>query len=113
MVTKAVLFPTIVLSIISALLVYYQYDYLQYYISKSKSTKFEWMKGARIYQVFIDRFAGHKSNYTNDELRMNFLNGNIKALMTKLDYIKSMNFNMIWITPFYVNQPMGYHGYHA
>ena len=113
MVTKAVLFPTIVLSIISALLVYYQYDYLQYYISKSKSTKFEWMKGARIYQVFIDRFAGHKSNYTNDELRMNFLNGNIKALMTKLDYIKSMNFNMIWITPFYVNQPTGYHGYHA
>ena len=71
------------------------------------------MKGAKIYQVFIDRFAGHKANYTNEELRKDFLYGNIKALMTKLDYIKSMNFDMIWITPFYVNQPTGYHGYHA
>ena len=25
---------------------------------------------------------------------------------------KSMDFNMIWISPFYVNQPNGYHGYH-
>ena len=24
-----------------------------------------------------------------------------------------MGFNIIWITPFYVNQPKGYHGYHS
>ena len=74
---------------------------------------FQWIEGAKIYQVFIDRFAGHKEKYTDEELRKNFLFGNIRALMTKLDYIKSMNFNMIWLTPFYVNQPAGYHGYHT
>ena len=80
---------------------------------KEVGNNFKWMEGAKIYQVFTDRFAGHKEKYTDDELRKNFLYGNIKALMTKLDYIKSMNFNMIWLTPFYVNQPAGYHGYHA
>ena len=79
----------------------------------SESNNFDWIKGAKIYQVFLDRFAGHKSTYTEDELRKGFLYGNIKALITKLDYIKSLNFNMIWLTPFYVNQPMGYHGYHT
>ena len=80
---------------------------------KQDNNNFKWMEGAKIYQVFIDRFAGHKEKYTDEELRKNFLFGNIKALMTKLDYIKSMNFNMIWLTPFYVNQPAGYHGYHT
>ena len=37
----------------------------------------------------------------------------MKALIEKLDYIKSLNFNMVWLTPFYVNQPNGYHGYHV
>ena len=74
---------------------------------------FAWIKGAKIYQVFLDRFAGHKESFTEDELRKGFLYGNMKALMEKLDYIKSLNFNMIWLTPFYVNQPDGYHGYHA
>ena len=82
-------------------------------MKESMENPFEWIKGAKIYQVFIDRFAGHKEKFTEEELRKNFLFGNIKALMKKLDYIKSMNFNMIWLTPFYVNQPAGYHGYHS
>ena len=80
--------------------------------SQTKNS-FEWIKGAKIYQVFTDRFAGHKEKFTDEELRKDFLYGNLKALITKLDYIKSMGFNMVWITPFYVNQPKGYHGYHA
>ena len=75
--------------------------------------KFSWIRGAKIYQVFLDRFAGHKEKFTEDELRKGFLYGNMKALIGKLDYIKSLNFNMVWLTPFYVNQPNGYHGYHA
>ena len=82
-------------------------------MSAQEKNNFEWIKGAKIYQVFIDRFAGHKEKYSDEELRKDFLFGNLKSLMTKLDYIKSMNFNMIWLTPFYVNQPKGYHGYHA
>jgi len=79
----------------------------------SSEDKFKWIRGAKIYQVFLDRFAGHKEVFTEDELRKGFLYGNMKALIEKLDYIKNLNFNMIWLTPFYVNQPNGYHGYHA
>ena len=75
--------------------------------------KYAWIRGAKIYQVFLDRFAGHKEVFTEDELRKGFLYGNMKALIDKLDYIKSLNFNMVWLTPFYVNQPNGYHGYHV
>ena len=75
--------------------------------------KYAWIRGAKIYQVFLDRFAGHKEVFTEDELRKGFLYGNMKALIEKLDYIKSLNFNMVWLTPFYVNQPNGYHGYHV
>ena len=78
-----------------------------------KNHNFNWIKGAKIYQVFTDRFSGYKKDYTDEELRKGFLYGNLKSLITKLDYIKSMNFNMIWISPFYVNQPKGYHGYHS
>ena len=79
----------------------------------SSEDKFAWIRGAKIYQVFLDRFAGHKEAFTEDELRKGFLYGNMKALIEKLDYIKSLNFNMVWLTPFYVNQPNGYHGYHV
>ena len=82
-------------------------------MSKEAKSNFEWIKGAKIYQVFTDRFNGYKTNYSEEELRKDFLYGNLKGLISKLDYIKSMNFNMIWISPFYVNQPKGYHGYHA
>ena len=78
-----------------------------------KEKRFEVLKGRRIYQIFIDRFAGHKTEYTEEELKKGFLYGNIKALMSKIDYIKSMNFDMIWLSPFYVNQKNGYHGYHV
>ena len=37
----------------------------------------------------------------------------LKSLMKKLDYIKSLNFNMILLSPFFVNQRDGYHGYHS
>ena len=38
--------------------------------------KFSWIRGAKIYQVFLDRFAGHKEKFTEDELRKGFLYGN-------------------------------------
>ena len=75
-------------------------------------TDFTWFKNARIYQIFIDRFAGYKTNYSEEELKTQFLYGNLKALLGKLDYIASMDFNVIWLSPFFANQPKGYHGYH-
>jgi glycosidase len=77
------------------------------------SKNFSWIENRKIYQVFTDRFAGHKPTPQINDLKYNFIFGNLKALIKKLDYIKSLNFNMIWITPFFVNQPRGYHGYHV
>ena len=79
---------------------------------KSNNNSFKWLENAKIYQVLIDRFAGYNEKYTIENLKKNFIYGNLRALMTKLDYIKSLNFNMIWLSPFLVNQPNGYHGYH-
>jgi glycosidase len=81
--------------------------------SETISKNFSWIENRKIYQVFTDRFAGHKSNPSINEMKYTFIYGNLKALIKKLDYIKSLNFNMIWITPFFVNQPKGYHGYHV
>lgn len=78
-----------------------------------KVSNFKWLEDAKIYQVFIDRFHGYKKEYGEDELRKGFLYGNLKALISKLDYIQSLNFNVIWINPFFVNQINGYHGYHV
>ena len=74
---------------------------------------FKWLQNAKIYQLLIDRFVGYTDNYTTENLKKNFIYGNLSSLMTKLDYIKSLNFNMIWLSPFFANQPNGYHGYHV
>ena len=82
-------------------------------MSETIKDEFSWISNGRIYQIFIDRFSGTKKSYTENELRKGFLNGNLKSAIEKLDYIKSLNFNIIWITPFFVNQKEGYHGYHT
>ena len=76
-------------------------------------TDFSWFSNSKIYQIFIDRFSGTKQKYNEEELKKGFLYGNLKSAINKLDYIKSLNFNVIWITPFFVNQKNGYHGYHT
>ena len=76
-------------------------------------TDFSWFSNSKIYQIFIDRFSGTKEKYDEEELKKGFLYGNLKSAINKLDYIKSLNFNVIWITPFFVNQKNGYHGYHT
>lgn len=80
---------------------------------KKDNNSFNWLENAKIYQILIDRFTGYTDNYNVDNLKKNFIYGNLRSLMTKLDYIKSLNFNMIWLSPFFVNQPNGYHGYHV
>ena len=80
---------------------------------KNNNNSFKWLENVKIYQILIDRYAGYKENYTVENLKKNFIYGNLRALMTKLDYIKSLNFDMIWLSPFYVNHQNGYHGYHS
>jgi len=67
----------------------------------------EWFKNAIIYQILIDRFAGYESGEWD---KPEFLGGHIRGIVEKLDYIKGLGVNTIWISPF--NKTSTYHGYH-
>ena len=67
----------------------------------------DWFKDAIIYHILIDRFAGCKSNEWD---KPRFLGGNIRGIINKLDYIKELGVNTLWISPFY--EASAYHGYH-
>ena len=72
-------------------------------------TKEEW-KSRSIYQILTDRFAR-----TSDTGTCNFsqyCGGNFKGIINKLDYIKGMGFDAIWISPIVENYEGSYHGYH-
>jgi len=67
----------------------------------------DWFRNAVVYNILIDRFAGLKNfNWQKPD----FLGGNIKGIIEKLDYIKELGINTIWISPFY--ETTQYHGYH-
>ncbi|MHC4476628.1 MAG: alpha-amylase family glycosyl hydrolase [Planctomycetota bacterium] len=67
----------------------------------------EWFKKSIIYQILIDRFAGYKSGKWD---KPDYLGGNIRGIIEKLDYIRALGVNTIWISPFYKTN--AYHGYH-
>ena len=68
----------------------------------------DWFKHAIIYHILIDRFAGFPSTENWD--KPIFLGGNIKGIQNKLEYLKNLGVNTIWISPF--NKTSAYHGYH-
>jgi glycosidase len=67
----------------------------------------EWFKNAVIYHILIDRFAGCTSQQWDQP---KFIGGTIRAISEKLDYIRSLGVNTLWISPFY--KTSAYHGYH-
>ncbi len=67
----------------------------------------EWFKNAVVYQILIDRFAGHKPGTWD---KPEFLGGDIRGIIEKLDYVKGLGINTLWISPFY--ETSAYHGYH-
>lgn len=68
----------------------------------------DWFKNAIVYHILIDRFAGLKSKDWN---RPEFLGGNIKGITEKLDYLRELGVNTLWLSPFY--KTSAYHGYHV
>jgi glycosidase len=68
----------------------------------------EWFKNAIIYQILIDRFAGCRSDGWD---KSQFLGGTIRGIIQKLDYIKDLGVNTLWISPFCKTSE--YHGYHV
>ena len=75
----------------------------------ARKSKDEW-KTRAIYQILTDRFAR-----TSDTGYCNYgqyCGGNYRGIINKLDYIKGMGFDAIWISPIVENIEGAYHGYH-
>jgi glycosidase len=66
-----------------------------------------WLKDAVIYQIFIDRFAGYQEN--TDDMKPEFVGGNLGSIIPKLPYLVDLGINTIWLTPFL--KTTDYHGY--
>ena len=73
-------------------------------------TKEEW-KTRSIYQILTDRFA-RSSGDTSKCFLGSYCGGNFRGIINRLDYIKNMGFNAIWISPIVQNYEGSYHGYH-
>jgi alpha-amylase len=65
-----------------------------------------------IYQVLTDRFANPRSSAGCDDLG-DYCGGTWAGLTAKLDYIQTLGFDAVWISPVVENTPRGYHGYWA
>ena len=75
----------------------------------SPKTKAEWISRS-IYQLLTDRFA--RTSDTGSCNLGRYCGGNYQGLINKLDYIKGMGFDAIWISPIVENTDNSYHGYH-
>jgi len=69
-----------------------------------------WFREAIIYQIFVERFAptpGEKWNKTTD--LSDFFGGTIPGIIAKLDYLKNLGVNCLWLTPIFSST--SHHGY--
>ncbi len=66
----------------------------------------------RVYEILVDRFSTG-SSAKDAALRLKTSNarigGNLNGVIKKLDYVKDLGFDAIWLTPIFVSD--SYHGY--
>ncbi|PGH20356.1 hypothetical protein AJ80_03624 [Polytolypa hystricis UAMH7299] len=72
-------------------------------------------RSRNIYFALTDRIARSSDDLGGNGCGNlgNYCGGTFQGLQSKLDYIKGMGFDAIWITPVVANSPGGYHGYWA
>ncbi len=69
-----------------------------------------WSKNARIYQVFVDRFnPGSARKWVQSENLLKPFGGTLRGVIEKLDHIRELGFNTIWLTPIF--RSPSHHGY--
>ena len=68
-----------------------------------------WFKNSIVYHILIDRFAGYDEKKSFD--KPEFIGGNLKGIIEKIDYLHDLGINTIWLSPFYRTDK--YHGYHV
>lgn len=78
----------------------------------SAASKSEWKNNKAVYQLLTDRFYHTDANGSCSNLG-NYCGGNFKGIIEKMDYIKNLGFDAIWISPVVDNTDGGYHGYWA
>lgn len=69
-----------------------------------------WAEDARVYQVFVDRFnpgRGREWLQTADLTKP--FGGTLRGVIEKLDYIRELGFNTLWLTPIFCSP--SHHGY--
>lgn len=88
------------------------YNFFQYpYINPSDiMERVEWTKDACFYQIFVDRFNIGKKDKDMSYINCNwgdiptpktFAGGDLKGITEKLDYIKGLGCNVIYLTPIF------------
>jgi len=72
----------------------------------------EWTRSAIVYQVFLDRFYPGDGKEWNEIKNLgDFFGGTLRGVIDKLDYIQSLGFNSIWLSPFF--KSTSHHGYNG
>jgi len=80
----------------------------------SNKEKREFNKDDMIYFILTDRFndGDLSNNYDVDKTNLKKRHGgDLRGIIEKLEYIKSLGSTAIWITPVMKNEKDGYHGY--
>lgn len=80
-------------------------------LAASSKTVEEWKKRS-VYQLLTDRFYFHGATNACQDLSK-YCGGTFAGITEKLDYIKGMGFDAIWISPIPHNAEPDYHGYGA
>lgn len=86
------------------------YNCFQYaYLNECDILKpIEWIKNARFYQIFVERYDIGDSSLDKSYVNMkwgdkptphSFAGGDLKGIVKRLDYIKSLGVNCIYLTP--------------
>ena len=72
----------------------------------------EWARQALVYHIFLDRFyPGDGRAWNKPKSLSDFYGGTIRGVIDKLEYIQSLGFNAIWLSPFFKSTT--HHGYNA
>ncbi len=76
------------------------------------SAKPDWVEDALVYHIFLDRFyPGDGSSWKQPDDLSGIFGGTLRGVIQKLDYIQSLGFNTIWLSPFFASP--SHHGYNA
>ncbi len=90
------------------------YNFFQYpYINRADILKKEeWLSQACFYQIFIDRFCMEDAKKDKSYINLkwgdvpnpkSFAGGDIKGIISKLDYIKSLGCDALYLTPLFTS----------